>query len=551
MENHFLKTVFLLLFLILFPSNGNAQFPPPPCPPPNLIGFNDLDINNVKAHFRASGSMWFNTYSHAPGYEIPKGSGNHSFFSFDIWMSSIDEYRQKRVAWQSYGGLLSGRNYFPGPLNDSGTTSYDVCTDYDRVWKINKSDLDSFRLGLLEEIPKDILEWPARGNPHISFALERDLAPFIDTDNDGIYDPEIGDYPEIIGDQALWWVFNDQGGFNEYIQFLPTQLEVQVMAYAYNSDEALQNHTFYKYTFTNKSQSRLDSVMLGLSVDFDLGQFDDDYVGCDTTRNMGIAYNGDAQDGEYGEDIPMAAIKLLQGLQQIDGVYSDMYTFWYRGGDFTSWDRPNNKAEVAYGLLGLAADGRNMTYGGNGQSGGTVPTLFMFPSDPTDEDGWSECTEGNPPADRSMLMSTGPVTLLPNEQKELHFAALWVRENIPHPCPSFAPIQEAADYVQDLFDKGIITNIEENPSSNAVSSQIRLFPNPINSRSSLQLEQTSETLQRGQFKLFDSLGRLVQNASLERKRVNELEVRELVSGVYFYQLEWERGGVKSGKLVVQ
>jgi len=545
MQNNYFLTV---LFLLTFSFNGYAQLTPPPCE--RGVNFADLDINNVRARFWASGSMWFDPITTEINYEVPKGEDAHPFFSFDLWMGAIDEFGQRRLDWQQYAGVTITRNtYFPGPLNETGSISLDVCQDYDRVWKINKSAIDSFSLGLLSEIPKDMLEWPAKNNPHISFAPQYDLAPFVDTNNDDLYNPLDGDYPEILGDQALWWIFNDNS-HEEFTGFPPLQMDVQVMAYAYKNDPNLQNHTFYKYTFTNKSQQRLNEFFLGLSVDLDLGQFDDDYVGCDTVRNMAIAYNGDALDSDYGTDIPMTGIKLLQGPQKSDGAYSDLYTFWSRGNNFSTWGRPSDKQGASYGLQGLYQNGEPMTFGGIGNEEGLPPTLFMYPSDPTDENGWSECSENHTPADRTMFMSIGSFSMEANEQKELHFAALWARDNFLHPCPSFAPIQEAADYVQDFFDNGLITNIEENPNLQVENSQIHLFPNPATANTVLYLVQ-KQTLQKGTLQLFDSLGRLVESVALKEKRQNELQLSKLSSGVYFYQLQWKNGKMENGKLMIQ
>ena len=40
----------------------------------------------------------------------------------------------------------------------------------------------------------------------------------------------------------------------------------------------------------------LQNTFLGQWVDADLGNFDDDYVGCDVTRGLGICYNGKPVD---------------------------------------------------------------------------------------------------------------------------------------------------------------------------------------------------------------------------------------------------------------
>ena len=35
------------------------------------------------------------------------------------------------------------------------------------------------------------------------------LAPFVDVDYDGLYNPALGDYPDVMGDQAIFFIFND------------------------------------------------------------------------------------------------------------------------------------------------------------------------------------------------------------------------------------------------------------------------------------------------------------------------------------------------------
>ena len=544
MQKQYFKALF---FLLLFYFNSYAQLPQ--CE--RGVNFADLDINNVRARHWASGSMWFDPFGSEPHYEIPKGSNQTMFFSFDFWFGAVDEMGRRRTDFQTYAGNQGNTKYFPGPLNDIGDTFVEICEHYDRVWKINKSTIDSFRLGLLSEIPKDILEWPAHNNPHITYSPENELAPFIDVNGDQNYNPMDGDFPEILGDQTLWWVFNDKGGYGSPFADRTLQIDGQGMAYAYNSIPELQNHTFYRYTFTNKSNLRLDSVIVGMFADVDLGQFDDDFMGCDTLRNMAIAYNGDAYDGDYGEDIPMIGLKLLRGLQKGTEEHSGMYTFWTRPKTFSIWGIPETFKEAFFALRGLSDGGSPMTYGGVGY-GGETPTLFMFPSDPTDEEGWSECSENNPPAERKFMIGTGPITLEHLESATLDFAVLWTDENVEYPCPSFAPIQEVADYVQDLFDNEILTNIEEKPTSTNSKSSIHLFPNPAAENTILSLEQNpNQAFQTGEWKLFDATGKLMGSVTLKASHRNEWKFSGLPSGIYFYQLQWENGSMESGKWVVQ
>ena len=92
------------------------------------------------------------------------------------------------------------------------------------------------------------------------------------------------------------------------------------------------------------------------------------------------------------------------------------------------------------------------TYGGNGY-GGTDPTPFMFPSDPSRPSWLGECTESNPPADRRMIQSSGPFRLEPGAANEVVIGAVWVRPPISGGClTTFDAIALADQKAQALFD---------------------------------------------------------------------------------------------------
>jgi hypothetical protein len=172
-----------------------------------------LDINNVKAMMDAQGGLWNGNLYGRPGYEFPKGSNKYSIFSGGIW-----------VMGESKAGILKGAintfnqksDFSPGPINHYPPEVGEAidCENYDRIWKINKSTIDSFRLGLFTNVPAIINEWPAKGNPNLGFPVNRDMAPFIDVNKDYSYNPLDGDYPLIKGDQALWWIVNDGKNFH-------------------------------------------------------------------------------------------------------------------------------------------------------------------------------------------------------------------------------------------------------------------------------------------------------------------------------------------------
>jgi hypothetical protein len=105
-------------------------------------------------------------------------------------------------------------DYWPGPIDTLTGVADSVSTrPYDKIWKVNRFDVEDFKynfqLGNVTNgtysIPPDMLSWPASGIGN----LTRNLAPYVDYNGDGVYNPFDGDYPKIKGDQMLWWVFND------------------------------------------------------------------------------------------------------------------------------------------------------------------------------------------------------------------------------------------------------------------------------------------------------------------------------------------------------
>ncbi|MEX2593154.1 MAG: hypothetical protein WD426_10285, partial [Anditalea sp.] len=316
----------------------------------------------------------------------------------------------------------------------------------------------------LANIPESVLEWPARGNPYAkgrngqSIFVNHDLAPFVDVDSNGVYDPVKGDFPDIRGDQHIFWVFNDKGDTSHpFFDHKPLGIEIHANAYAYSSNNAdIDNATYYSFKFLAKDTIELREMYIGIFVDIDLGCFNNDFVGCDTSRDMGIGYNGTATDPNcgslgYGANPPIVAVKILKGSKDNNGDRMGMSVFKYYNGDFSVIGDPSTSDEYYKYLKGLWKDGTPQTIGGNGY-GGSVPTNFMFSGNPANPDEWSECSENFTPADRRFIMSVGPMDFMPGEVKTMDIAVVWTRPDSFY-CGDFnTSIGAAADQVQAFFD---------------------------------------------------------------------------------------------------
>ena len=438
------------------------------CEPTGAIGV--LDKNNVRTTIQVGGDLWWD-FSNAK-YEVPKVNLDegetpiNSIFAGSIWIGGVDAGGNLKLGAQTYrqGGV---NDFFAGPLRADGTTDEEVCAEFDRTFKVEREDLDDFVAdfgdGVLDDpVPASILNWPAKGNPSIlSEFRDNELAPFHDEDGDGSYNPQVGDHPilqecdgeEIVVDQMIWWVWNDAGGIHTETEALSIGIEVQSNAFAFSTADALNNMTFYNYKLINKASTPLDSTFMGVWCDPDLGNYNDDYVGCNIEEGLGIVYNADeddeGQDG-YGTTVPMLGIDYFQGPTNEFGVELDMTTFIYYDNDGSNNGNPNGGQEIYNYFNAHWRDGTPITFGGNGETG-TVPTQFMFPDDPTDAGGWSECSEGNPAADRRFLQASGPFRLEPGAVNNITIGVVWVPEGA-YPCPTFAPLLQADQLAQALFD---------------------------------------------------------------------------------------------------
>ena len=276
MKNHFLLIAISLCSGLYLPVISQM------CAPPTSQSV--LDINNVSALMLNGGDMWWDFSSSK--YEVPKGSGKTAFFAHALWLAATDGDGTIHSAAQRYRN--QGNDFWPGPVfTDSNGIQSTECQEFDRHWSITKEEIEGFIDGTINPTPEAIANWPAKGNPNFSMELNQDLAPFYDVNNDGLYNSDSGDYPAIKGDQAIYWIMNDIGNIHTESGGYPLGVELHVMAYAYQTNDVVNNTTFYDYTILNKSIYNYADFRLGFFTDSDLGNAQDDFIGCDSTRNLG------------------------------------------------------------------------------------------------------------------------------------------------------------------------------------------------------------------------------------------------------------------------
>ncbi len=467
----------------------------------------DLDINNVRARIMNGGDMWWDRGLGVARYEVPKrnlatdnGMRVSSLFAGAIWVGGFDAAGNLRVAAQTYRQI--GNDYFAGPLDANASVDAATCTQYDRFWKINLTEIQSFwnasanNGSTTAAAFPGVYDWPAKGSKTANDAngtpiasgglgIPYDLAPFYDAGGpngqpDGRYDPTYGDYPAFdptlpttFPDQMIFWVYNDKGNIHTESQEQAIGLQVNAMAFAFSTNDDVNNMTFYRYDLYNKGNYELDSTYMVQWIDPDLGCYTDDYIGCDSSSGLGICYNGEATDvpcpngygspGNYtfgdGTGIPMEGVDFFEGPTDSKGKQLGMTGFYYYYNTTPSSQAdPTNGVQYYQYMTGTWRDGTPFTSGGDAHSGSTR-THFVFPDAP-DQHGinaasgapyWSMCNPTVPFGDLRMVLSSGPFKLIPGARQRITVGVVWVPA-ITYPCPSFDKLLAADRKAQALFD---------------------------------------------------------------------------------------------------
>ncbi|MEI6410436.1 MAG: hypothetical protein WCR52_13695 [Bacteroidota bacterium] len=460
----------------------------------------DQEINNVRARLLGGGDCWWDFKDGR--YIVPKvdvSTGQQevsSIFAGSVWLGGIDPGNNLKLACQDYRN--DGKNdFWPGPLTESGgITDQTTCSNWDRHFRVTGEEIRRHLKNIAEgnlnpaDIPIGVRGWPARGNQYFAdvwgFDLpdtKQALAGFFDADDDTKYDPLKGDYPSIeikrcplnrYPDEMIFWIYNDQGAGAPHAKTggKPIQMEVQVQAFGYLTNDELNDMTFHRYKLINRATERIDSMFFAMWLDPDLGCSEDDFIGCDTTKSLMYVYNQDAIDGDpgatcnvgngstptYGTKIPILGCDYFRGPLDTFGNEIGMSSFMYYnrtgtgGNNSATWD-PTAPAEYYNYITGSWRDGKRLTYGGSGYSNDPNAKLvhYCFTEAPDNPAGWSMVTANLPKGDRRTLQATGPFTLKPGAVNELIIGLPWVPEQ-EYPNPSLDGLFRADNLAQGLFD---------------------------------------------------------------------------------------------------
>lgn len=356
----------------------------------NFTNIQKLDINEVKCRINSGGSQFAHTGN--DNFEV---NALHTIYSSSLWISGKNtQTGQYHLSAEMF--REGGKDFSPGPLDNTGQSSLMSTLLYDRVWKINRMEVANFIFHYNQgnvssgvfQIPASILEWPGNGLSGLA------RAPFHDANNDNMYNPFDGDYPLMKGDQMIWWVYNDMQSPNRESGGIPLGLEIENIAYAFINDTAtgtndlINTTVFIEHIIKNKSVIPYDSVYIANFSDLDVGYADHNHFGSCVNSHSYYAYRSTIDDFP----VPAAETDVFQAVILLkDGIHASADRELNGVGTF--YKLPNNTSsdpEFPHEYMNMLRqtgwlNGLPMTYGmyGIGSPNG-INTSFAFPgnSDP-------------------------------------------------------------------------------------------------------------------------------------------------------------------------
>ena len=548
------KTNLILLFSILpFFTFGQDD-----CTKPN--GTSSAQWNDFEITFSQGGSFI------AP--EINFDAYNTPYwYSLGLCFSANQEGGYKSAVSTPLSPLASpSTDFWAGPLNSSldptirGTAfGEEYCQNFDRFWTINKAEVLSHRQdwddngSIDNNVADNILEWPGQGNPEFEgingwILPDEDMAPFVDRNDNGIYEPMSGDYPAIRGDWNIWKIINDAGNIHTESNGDKFKMELSIMFYAFESDDSTISKTFYTdIELRNDNSTKMDSLVISLFTNHskvDQQIVFQDGVGCNPAENYSFAY-GLGEDSSSPSHSMLIIQKILTEEEQVDKKFSH-FTYCANPAEDNPPSiitDPSSVIEYTRYMSGEWRDGSPLTFGGNGYAGQT-PTDFAFPDNPTDPNGWSMCSEDLPKYNYRAFTSSLAGTVLPGAVRRFSYSTTFLTD-YGVGCPDFAEMNEVSDKVEDVWDENEMVTSLINFS---LDNQLKVFPNPFHN----ELDLSIDNEQIKEVEIYSITGQsILRQEHLSDSNITLEFPKEMASGLYFVKAKTENGASYIQKIVKQ
>lgn len=479
-----------------------------------------------------------NRTTNTPGFQWPKGSNKFAIYTTGLTTAAyIND--SLRFASASFSGEYRPGCILNGVLKTDSTF---------KLYKVSRGDNNS---------NPDYANWGLM----IPFGT-----PYEDVNNNGSFEAGI-DKPGMKNAAQTIFICMTDGDSNTHTYSegfgggtKPLKAEMHLTVWSYDNFSSMQDVQFVRMEMVNRNSSSWNKTYFGLFCDPDLGSYEDDYLGCDTLRNLGYCYNGDNIDGtggsnHYGANPPAVGIDMLSGAvnksvtPNLSLAMTSFVYVWHSGSETCAIYSQISSEAYNY-LRGLKKDSTPYINMVNMQ-----PSKYCYSGDPETNTGWNEqqgqmlnCGGSlvgpvwipSPPNEMRFVMSSGAdnFTVAPGEKQTFIFAQMMARGS--NNLNSVTKLKQLDDAVQVFYENGF--NVGINTISTEVPGSFSLYqnyPNPFNPSTKIKFEiPLSEFVN---ITVYDLTGKVIEE--LVNQNLNagvyetEFSAKNISTGIYFYRLK--------------
>ena len=459
--------------------------------------------NEHRLRVNSNGSLGIDLATLTPSSN-QKGTQNNYLNQAGLWLVAED-YDGKFYTSIQHLKSKDSFDFWPGPV-DTLTGQTGSISEWNKVWRVTKQLINEHQSNYQAAgyvVPQPIASWPVDGGNGFS----QYLAPFVDANNNQMYDPENGDYPYIFGDTAVYCIFNDLADEHTSSFGVEIGLEIHLMAYTSKNSESI----FLEYFIISRKSIPYKNIKVGFFLGGECGNKYDNFAGSNSSfPYTTFIYNGDNQDeGFFENEIPFVYASFL------NENLSESIAFT---GSTEKNGSPNSNADYLNYMNTRWKDGSELTLGGNGQNSGS-PYNYIYNENNTPP--WREIGT-NAPGQRNILGITNSGPMEKNDYFKLDLSI--GTGTVAHNGIAYNEINHRAANDKDEF-----RSVSRN-NSKRVENAFLVYPNPTSGSFFIKNLQQNSILN-----IYNYQGVKVYSESILKNNIFQCNVH-LSSGIYTLEL---------------
>lgn len=454
--------------------------------------------------------------------EAPMWSGLTTIFESQFWVGYTRNGQKHGIMPLISSPGISNQSTFGPHCDDWAYQPNELSQKFNRTWTVYQDSVNfheaSYQMPSYTP-PTCVSSYLAVGDT--AKGVHPYLLPFKAAVADYNYSWQRGDMPVLSGNKSLFALYSDRNlakGLSNQETSLNVSVELYQSPLAASSD-AHANSIFARFRVTNIGSETIDSLLVGLVADFDIGIAENDYVGTDVARNFiyGMNYVSAEPISGYGPLTPAMGVLALGNNIQRSIRYNPGVT------QLSAQSMPTNIHQEFNYLKGIAPDG-------------SILPQYYAAGDPLIKNGALDDTLVANFIDRAIIMALPVQDLAPNATTCFDFAYVFAQGQ-DHK-QSLEYLRLYCDEIRAEYDSAGAINCtiaQFLGDSDHDVHQPHAFPNPVIDYLNVELDH--QHVAGGQITINNQHGQTLLTAELMHgESIKRLDVSELPAGIYYLEV---------------